>query len=273
MNNEPKFILGKQIGHGSFGNVFEATQGDKHVAVKMESLTRRPQLLYESRVLHILRGSIGIPKVYWFREYKDCNAMSMELLGPSLEEMFQLQKFSLKTILMIADHVLSRLEQVHSKCFIHRDVKPENFLVHQNAIYIIDFGLAMKYKHPKTNEHIPYCENKTMRGTPRYASRFAHMGVQQSRRDDLESLGYMLVYFCLGSLPWQNLGAKHILRKKMMIPFALLTKTLDVEFCKYFLYCDSLGFDETPNYAYLRQLFRNIFTRNNFVDDNLFDWT
>jgi serine/threonine protein kinase len=264
------FILGKQIGHGSFGTVFEATQSDKPMAVKIESHTRHPQLLYESRVLHILRGSIGIPKVYWFGEYKDCNAMSMELLGPSLEDLFQQRKFSLKTTLMVADQILSRLETIHSKCFIHRDVKPENFLVHQNVIHIVDFGLAMKYKHPKTNEHIPYSENKTMRGTPRYASRFAHMGVQQSRRDDLESLGYMLVYFCLGSLPWQNLGTKHILRKKMMTPCA---KTLDKEFCEYFCYCDSLGFDETPDYEYLRQLFRTIFTRNNFVDDNKFDWT
>ncbi len=274
MSNTFPLILGNRIGFGSFGTVFESSQNEQKIAIKIESSqTRHPQLFYEFRVLRLLQGSIGIPQVYNAQEYKDSKAMTMELLGPSLEELFQKQRFSLKTILMIADQILTRLEYVHSMCFIHRDVKPENFLIHQNVIYMIDFGLALKYKNPKTKEHIPYSENKTMRGTPRYASRLAHMSVQQSRRDDLESLGYMLVYFCFGSLPWQNLGTKHILKKKMMIPSQVLTKTLDKEFCEYFLYCDSLSFDETPNYEYLRQLFAIVFKRHNFVDDNMFDWT
>jgi serine/threonine protein kinase len=115
----------------------------------------------------------------------------------------------MKTVLMIADQLIQRIEYMHSKSYIHRDIKPENFLLglgkKSNIIYIIDFGLSKKYRDTKTLQHIPYRENKNLTGTARYASINAHLGIEQSRRDDLEAVGYVLIYLAKGFLPWQGI--------------------------------------------------------------------
>jgi casein kinase 1 len=167
---------------------------------------------------------------------------------------------------------ISRVEYVHSKSFIHRDIKPDNFLMglgkRANQVNIIDFGLAKKYRDPKTHVHIPYCENKNLTGTARYASVNTHMGIEQSRRDDLESLGYVFLYFLRGSLPWQGLQAatkkqkyEKISEKKMKTSFEVLCKGFPVEFVAYFQYVRSLRFEDKPDYAYLRRMFRDLFAK------------
>jgi len=173
---------------------------------------------------------------------------------------------------------------VHSKSFIHRDIKPDNFLMglgkRANQVNIIDFGLAKKYRDPKSHQHIPYRENKNLTGTARYASINTHLGIEQSRRDDLESLGYVLMYFLRGSLPWQGLKAatkkqkyEKISEKKMATPTETLCKGFPTEFVVYFQYTRSLRFDDKPDYSYLRKLFRDLFVREGFVWDYVFDWT
>lgn len=158
-----------------------------------------------------------------------------------------------RTVLMIADQTLLRIEYIHSKSFIHRDIKPDNFLMglgrRSNIVYIIDFGLAKRYRDPKTHVHIMYRENKHLTGTPRYASINNHLGIEQSRRDDLESLGYVFMYFLRGSLPWQGLRAntkkqkyQKIMEKKMATPIDLLCKGFPDEFRIYFEYCRALRF-------------------------------
>lgn len=149
-----------------------------------------------------------------------------------------------------------------------------------NQVNMIDFGLAKRYRDPKTNMHIPYRENKNLTGTPRYASVNTHLGIEQSRRDDLESLGYILIYFCHGILPWQGIRARtkkekydKIQEKKRNMSPDLLCRGLKREFAIYLNYVRSLRFDDKPDYAYLRKLFRDLFVREGFQYDYAFDWT
>jgi len=188
-------------------------------------------------------------------------------------------------VLMLADQKLARIEYVHTKNFIHRDLKPDNFLIglgrrKLNQIYIIDFGLAKRYRDPRTHRHIPYVEGKSLTGTARYASINTHLGIEQSRRDDLESLGYVLMYFNRGQLPWQGLKANtkkekynRIAEKKMSTPVEILCKHFPTEFATYLNYCRALRFDDKPDYAYLRRLFRDLFFRQGYAADYRFDWT
>ncbi|TQD92275.1 hypothetical protein C1H46_022157 [Malus baccata] len=284
-----KYKLGRKIGSGSFGEIFLATHTDTFeiVAVKIEnSKTKHPQLLYEAKLYKILQGGSGIPNIKWSGINGEDNVLVLDLLGPSLEDLFVYcgRKFSLKTVLMLADQMITRIEFAHSKGFLHRDIKPDNFLMglgrKANQVYIIDFGLAKRYRDATTNRHIPYRENKNLTGTARYASCNTHLGIEQSRRDDLESLGYVLLYFLRGSLPWQGLKADtkkqkydKICEKKLSTPIEVLCKSHPVEFASYFHYCHSLTFDQRPDYGFLKRLFRDLFSREGYEFDYVFDWT
>lgn len=284
-----KYRIGRKIGSGSFGDIYLGTNliSGEEVAIKLESRrARHPQLEFEARVYRALVGGIGIPFVRWFGSESDYNALVIDLLGPSLEDLFNFcnRKFSYKTVLLLADQLLCRLEFIHAKSFIHRDVKPDNFLMglgrRGNQVNVIDFGLAKKYRHPITFFHIPYREHKNLTGTARYASVNTHLGIEQSRRDDLESLAYMLIYFCRGSLPWQGLKAvtkrqkyDRIMEKKMAISVETLTKGLPYELHLFLFYVRSLRFEGKPDYIYLRKLLRDLFLRSGYRYDYLFDWT
>lgn len=283
-----RFKVGVKLGSGSFGEIHKGVDivSGKEVAIKLERInSRHPQLIYESKLIKLLQGPVGIPEVFWQGTEGSFNVMVMELLGLSLEELFTKcnRKLSLKTTLILAQQMISRIEYVHSKNFVHRDIKPDNFLIgreQKNVVYIIDFGLAKKYKDSRTNQHIPYREGKSLTGTARYASLNAHEGKELSRRDDLESIGYVLMYFLRGSLPWQGIATRNkeekyrrIYEAKKATELEELCEGFPIEFKNYLIYCKGLGFEETPNYWYLKNMFKELATREGFKEDFVFDWS
>lgn len=234
-----------------------------------------------------LQNAPGFAKVHYFGTQDSYNLMVMDLLGPSLEDQFNKcgRRFSLKTVLMVADQMLERVELMHSRHLIHRDIKPANFVTdggrgNGNFIYCIDFGLSKRYRHPRTLQHIPQREGRSLTGTPRYASINNHLGVEQSRRDDLESIGYVLVYFLKGGLPWQGLKAKSatkkyklIMEKKQSITIPALCQGCPSQFAEYLAYCRSLKFEAKPNIAYLRGMFRDLFRSQGYTNNHSsLDW-
>jgi serine/threonine protein kinase len=202
--------------------------------------------------------------------------MVMELLGPSLEDLFNRcrRRFSLKTVLKIADQLLDRLDTLHERHLIHRDIKTNNFVIglgsKANMIYCVDFGMSKRYRDPKTLQHTPFCDWKSLSGTPRYASINNHLGIRPTRRDDLEALAYILIYFLKGSLPWQGLKAKTekekyklILKKKQETSIDALCHGCPAEFAEFVQYTRTLKFDEQPDIPRWRKIFRDLYIRAN----------
>jgi serine/threonine protein kinase len=294
---ENRWRLAQRLGAGAFGEVFLATdiETGEQVAVKMEkAAAKHPQLNYEQKVYKWLNASSaggrggrvpGVPTRRYFGRHGDCNVLVLDRLGPSLEDRLTEcgRRLSLKSVLMVANQALRRLEYVHGRLFLHRDIKPDNALMgvgnESHVLYLVDFGLAKRYKDHRTHVHIPYRDGKHLTGTARYASVSTHEGVEQCRRDDLESLGYVLVYLAHGALPWQGIRAANkkqkyarILEKKRATTAAELCHDLPHQFVDYFHYVRELEFEDRPDYSYLRSLFRKAFEKKGYVDDGIFDW-
>jgi serine/threonine protein kinase len=184
---------------------------------------------------------------------------------------------------MITIQLIEKIKHVHDNNYIHRDIKPQNFLVGKDTtaktIYILDFGLAKRYRDEHTHIHIPLKENRNLTGTARYASCNAHNGLEQSRRDDMESIAYVILYFFKGKLPWQGLKCKDknekyakIKEMKMSITPENLCEGIPIEFAKYLTAVKKLGFEEEPAYKSYIQMFTNLFKSKDFEMDYLYDW-
>ncbi|AEO64562.1 5ec95610-a143-459b-a900-596dae505078 [Thermothielavioides terrestris] len=284
------YRVGKKIGEGSFGVIFEGMNllNNQQVAIKFEPRkSDAPQLRDEYRTYKILVGCPGIPNVYYFGQEGLHNILVIDLLGPSLEDLFDHcnRRFSLKTVVMVAKQMLSRVQTIHEKNLIYRDIKPDNFLIGRpgtkaaNVIHVVDFGMAKQYRDPKTKQHIPYRERKSLSGTARYMSINTHLGREQSRRDDLEALGHVFMYFLRGGLPWQGLKAatnkqkyEKIGEKKQTTPIKELCEGFPEQFAHYLTYVRNLGFEDTPDYDYLRDLFTQALKEEGGVEDGEYDW-
>ncbi|OAL53546.1 kinase-like protein [Pyrenochaeta sp. DS3sAY3a] len=275
-----KYQLDRRLGRGAYGEVYLGHDLDsgEEVALKLEYHEVDPsQLQNEVEIYKKLDQGRGIPRFYWLGYDCEFTIMAFELLGPSLEDLFNYcsRKFSLKTVLLLADQLISRFQYIHSKGFIHRDVKPNNLLMgigtQGNTVYTTDIGLAKEIEDPHR-----YRYTYPMVGTPRYASINALLGKEQSPRDDMESLGYVLLYFLKGSLPWQGLKCKPEEKEKMILKMKQqatgsgLFHNVPVEFKKYF---ELISSDKSLSYRKLRRLFSDLFHRQNFHYDNVFDWT
>ena len=278
------FILNK-IDEGSFGSIYLAKNKDtdEKVAIKVENRKQyKPLLENEAYILYYLRGR-GIPQIITFGKTREYFILVQTLLGPSLSTLIDHYNIDLtiKDICMLSIQMIERLEYIHSKDYIHRDIKPHNFLMglkDENMVYIIDFGLSKKYRSKKGN-HIKFSITNNITGTPRYCSINALRGAEQSRRDDIESLFYVIIYFFKGSLPWQNLKIKSrterfnkINQMKKKIDYKDLCKNLPEEIYNLGIYIKNLKFEEEPNYNYMQKLFYSILTKIREENDDKFSW-
>jgi serine/threonine protein kinase len=283
------FSVGRKIGSGSFGEIYAGIDRETghDVAIKVESASvgSSSQLAVEAKIYGVLDGGVGIPRVFMLGQESKSNVLVMDRLGESLEDIYAQRRtpFSLKTVLMLVEQTLSQVQFVHSRNIVHRDIKPDNFLVglgnRASIVHIIDFGLSRCYRDSRTGIHITAARHDSLTGTARYASRNAMKGLEQSRRDDLESLGYVWMYLLRGSLPWQGIPARtqdekmaKILEVKLATPFESLCAGFPAEFLRYFEIIVDLAFDEEPNYAELRHMFRELFLREGNVYDYRYDW-
>ena len=285
----PNFIMKKnKLGHGSFGDVYlgKNTKTGEKVAIKVEAPGRKKILKHEYGVYQDLEGlphGPHIPKIYYFGKNNGKTIMIMEFLQASLDKLHVKcdKVFSLKTTLMIGIQIFDLLKKLHDANYIHRDIKPDNFLLgndDKTRIFIIDFGLTKKFKNGN-NVHVKWVDGKSLVGTARYASINCHVGIELSRRDDLESLFYMLVYFFKGELPWQGIEAETreekyrlIGEKKQSIPPVDLCAGMPSCFTTALTYITHLGFKDKPDYAYIRKLLTDAFRQLGYAYDCKYDW-
>lgn len=282
-----KYIITRYINSGSFGDVYEARDKSTNelvalkIPIKNDNRDGMSSLLDEAKVYkHIMNRENGIPNMK-VTKYKERKMIVMDLLGDSIETLItKHKKFGLKSIIYLAIHLLEILKYIHSCGYIHRDIKPDNFVLdykNKKKLYCIDFGLSKRYIN-KNGKHINFSNEKKFCGTARYASIAAHESCEQSRKDDLESLGYILVYLFKGKLPWQNIKHddkkeryKLIGEKKKQVSEEELCKNMPKEFVVFLKYVRNLDFDEKPPYTAFIRMFKKLYESRNYKNDKL-DW-
>ena len=280
-----KYKAIKKLGEGSFGKVYKAEYNGDNYAIKMENKSKEQGLLeLEATIMSYLKGP-NIPFIKSYGYSGDFNVLVMQLLDKSLEDLInKYNTFSIKTVAILGYQMVNIMQYIHDRHIIHRDIKPDNFVMgaqEDNAkLYILDFGLAKKYRSSRTLVQYPYVKKKKLTGTARYASIHALEAYEQSRRDDLESVGYVLMYFLRGNLPWQGLKVrskedryKKILEKKKETSSQDLCKEFPHEFFEYVDYSKNLEYEENPDYDFLRQKFLDVLKGLNEEMDYIYDWT
>ena len=280
-----KYKLIKKIGQGTFGSIYEGINilTKEPVSVKLEDRTQNNYLESEGYTLYTLKG-FGIIELITFGRNKEYNMMVLPLLGDSLYKIFiNLNKrFTLKDICLIGLQCLDRIEWVHEKNFIHCDIKPENFLMgikDPRVIYMIDFGLSKKYRSERTKRHIIFSVTKQLVGTARFASVNALKGYELSRRDDLESFCYMILFFVLKKLPWQGIKCetqakryKKICEIKESFNIENYRKAIPMQIIEIFRYVKKLTFNEDPDYDKIRSFFKDCLNNIKYKENETFSW-
>ena len=293
INDDYTILLNRKIGSGSFGQIYQCLnkKTNEIVACKIESINElKPQLYHESKIMILMKNCTGFPTCYDFIITDQDKILIMDYLGPNLDVIMNklpsdennMKKFTIKTSLMIMIQGIERLKSLHEKGIIHRDIKPENFVIgpkkKERLIYLIDFGLSKKISNDKLLPSIK--ADRNIIGTMRYISMNTHQGYEQGRRDDLESLFYIIIYFIKGELPWQNIKSKTRAEKytkifeikKMVTENGELIDGLPLEMGKILEYILGLNFIEKPNYLMMKNAIELILNKLNFSNDLQFDW-
>ena len=290
LNDTYTILLNRKIGSGSFGQIYQCfNKKTKEIfACKIESINElNPQLYHESKIMNIMKNCNGFPICYSFCNTDQDKILIMDYLGPNLDTIMNKlpkKKFSVKTSLMVMIQCLERLKNLHDKGIIHRDMKPENFVIgrknKERIIFLIDFGLSKKYLNDN-NIHIGMKKDRNIIGTVRYISMNTHQGFEQSRRDDLESLFYIIIYFMKGELPWQGIKLKNKsekynkifeIKKKTTVKGGELCDSLPGELQTILDYIIGLEFIEKPNYSMIKSIIEMILAKSNYFNDLQFDW-
>ena len=281
-----KYKILKLIAKGCFGQVYLGVNilNRKYFAIKIENrFGKSCSLEKEAYILYNLKGP-GIPCILSFGHIGKYNILVQTLLGKSLEKIWRENncKLNIKDICMIAIQTIERIEYVHSKLYLHRDIKPANFLIGNPddfQIYLIDFGIAKKYRSSRTGKHIKNIKINKLFGTSLFMSMNVVNGNEQSRKDDLESLGYMYIFLLTGELPWSRVKAttiddmiEKIIDIKEKTSIEDLCKNIPNEMYLYLKYVRNLIFNQKPDYDYLKNLFLAILDKNGLNNDNLFSW-
>ena len=293
-NNDPligkilfdKYLLVKKLGEGSFGCIYSARENNNWYAIKFENKNKGQNLLEnEAYIMSYLNGP-RIPAVKSFGYSGDHNVLIMELMGKSLEDLFENlpnKKMSIRCVCNLGYQMIDIMEYIHNKHIIHRDIKPDNFVMGKGAkskyLFLLDFGLSKKYRSSTTLKHYPLIKRKKLTGTARYASINALNGMTQSRRDDLEAIGYVLMYFLIGKLPWQGMVNKNkderylrIMEVKRDTTPEQLCKGFPSEFERYISYTRNLEYEEQPDYDLLKNLFLKVLKDEGYNLDYYYDW-
>ena len=252
-----KYKIIKKIGEGSFGVIYQGKniRTNEAVAVKIEVIQNKTYLLKnESIIYQYLSKQKGIPTIKWFGKDDDHYYMVLNLLGKSLENLKdEYGRFSLKIVLQIGIKLIHLIESIHSKAIIHRDIKPDNFLFglnhEKNEIFIIDFGFCKSYI--QDGQHIQKNKISNIIGSPNYISLNAHDCYETSRKDDLESLGYILLYLYFGSLEWQNTRNLEEMKNMKIDTIQNKNKNIPIIIQSYLKEIHSLTFEQKPNYNFL----------------------
>ena len=271
-----KYQIEQKLGNGAFGSIYQGynARTKEKVAIKMEPNTsEQKSLKNETRIYQYLNGCPGIPSIRWFGTDSKANYMVIDLLGPSLTEFVKKQgKLSLPYIVKIGIQIIDILQGIHDKGMIHRDLKPDNFLLHLtkgiDQIYLIDFGVCKTYLQSDTNEHIEMRKTNAMIGTPNYASLDSHLLIELSRRDDLESFIYTLLFLYLGNLPWtypQNTSREEMMKQKMEL---VEDEEILPIFSKFLNCVRKLDFKQRPFYEEYKKMFQDLLYTNEHLKLN-----
>ena len=279
-----KYRCLEYIGEGSFSQIFKVEYNNNLYAIKLENINHKQNLLSNEASMMIYLKGPNIPYIVTYGSSGGYNLIVMQLLGKNLQQIFEINgNFSIKTVCLLAIQMISILEHIHNKGVIHRDIKPENFVLgkenerNSKHLYLIDFGFSKFFDKNGLNDIVT--DKKNLIGTPRYASINALRGIEQSMRDDLESVGYILVYLLKGKLPW--MGIKCMDKNEKLIKICIrkietsssdLCVGLPKEFVVYFDYCNDLEYEQKPDYTFLKNLFFKVLRIEKEKFDYIYDW-